>query len=243
MRRLLPDPAEDVDVYAAVAPSRRRWLRVNFVESLDGGVVDAEGRSGGLGGPGDHALFHALRAHADVVLVGAGTARQEGYGPHRPSEALAAGREADGRPSPAAIALVSGRLDLDPEARVFTEAITPTVVLTSAASPEDRRRALGEVARVVVAGDAHVDLAEGLRLLRDDLGLESVVCEGGPTLAGSLLSAGLADELCLTLAPTLTGAGGPRIVEHLTGRVALRLTRVLESGGELLLAYEIPRDA
>lgn len=241
MRSLLPTAAVDIDVYGAVRPPRRRWLWVNFVESLDGAVVAAQGRSGGLGGAGDHALFHALRANADVVLVGAGTARQEGYGPHRPGPELAARRAADGRPDPAAIALVSGKLDLDPAARVFTEAVTPTIVLTSAASPEDRRRELAEVATVVVAGDEHVDLAEGLRRLRDDLGLDSVLCEGGPTLAGSLFSAGLVDELCVTLAPALVGGGGPRIVERLAGRVDLRLTRALEQDAELLLGYEVSR--
>lgn len=241
MRSLLPTAAEDIDVYGAVRPPRRRWLRVNFVESLDGAVVAAQGRSGGLGGAGDHAVFHALRALADVVLVGAGTAREEGYGPHRPGPELAARRAADGRTGPAAIALVSGKLDLDPAARVFTEAVTPTIVLTAAASPEDRRRALAEVARVVVVGDEHVDLAEGLRRLRDDLGLDSVLCEGGPTLAGSLFSAGLVDELCVTLAPALVGGGGPRIVERLAGRVGLRLTRALEQDAELLLGYEVSR--
>lgn len=242
MRRLLPDPAaDDIDVYDAVRPPRPCWLRVNFVASLDGAVVDERGRSGGLGGAGDRAVFHALRAHADVILVGAGTAREEGYGPHRPGPELAARRVADGRAAPAAIALVSGRLDLDPTARVFTEAVTPTVVLTSASSPQDRRRALAEVATVVVAGDERVDLAEGLRRLRDDHGMDGVLCEGGPSLTGSLFSAGLADELCLTLAPALVGAGDPRIVEGLGGRVSLRLTRVLEADGELLLAYELPR--
>lgn len=243
MRRLLPGPpADDIDVYDAVRPPRPRWLRVNFVESLDGAVTDEEGRSGGLGGAGDRAVFRALRAHAEVILVGAGTARSEGYGPHRPGPELAARRAADGRAAPAAIALVSGRLDLDPTDSVFTEAVTRTIVLTSASSPRDRRTALAEVATVVVAGDDHVDLAEGLRRLGDDHGMEGVLCEGGPSLSGSLFSAGLVDELCLTLAPALVGAGGPRIAERLGARVPLRLTRALEADGELLLAYEVPRD-
>jgi len=241
MRSLLPTAGEDVDVYDAVRPPEGRWLRVNFIESLDGAVVDAQGRSGGLGGAGDRAVFHALRAQTDVVLVGAGTARTEHYGPHRPTPALVQRRAADGRAAPAAIALVSGKLDLDPAAAVFSAAATPTIVLTSAASPADRRRALAEVARVVVAGDTHVDLAEGLRRLRDDHGLASILCEGGPTLAGGLFSAGLVDELCVTLAPALVSTGGPRLVERLAGCVALRLARVLEQDSELLLSYEVLR--
>lgn len=240
MRQLLPVPVDDVDVHDAVRPPPGPWLRVGFVESVEGTVVDGDGRSGGLGGEGDHRVFDAIRSHADVILVGAGTARTERYGPHRPDASERARRAADGRPAPAAIALVSGSLDLDPGAPVFAEAVTPTIVVTSASAPADRRRALERAGRVLVSGDDHVDLAGALRRLHAD-GLASVVCEGGPSLAGALFTDGLADELCVTLAPRLTGSGGKRIVERLGGGVALRLERVLEHGGELLLGYVVDR--
>ncbi len=231
MRQLLPVPVDDVDVREAVRPPAGPWLRVGFVESVEGAVVDAAGTSGGLGGEGDRRVFTALRAHADVILVGAGTARMERYGPHRPGP---------GEGPPAPIALVSAALDLDPAAPVFTEAVAPTIVVTSAAAPADRRRALDRAGRVIVAGDQRVDLADALDRLRAE-GLASVLCEGGPSLAGALFGAGLADELCVTLAPTLTGAGGKRIVERLRGRVGLRLIRVLEHQDELCLGYLVAR--
>lgn len=73
-------PVQLADWYAAPRPA---WVRAGFVTTLDGRVTGADGRSGSLnaGSPGDHAVFGALREWADVVVVGAGTARTEGYAP------------------------------------------------------------------------------------------------------------------------------------------------------------------
>src|SRR3954466_5570630 len=67
-----------VELYRHPDDGRTR-LRTNFVASLDGSVQGPDGRSGGLGTPSDHHVFALHRALADVVLVGASTARQEGY--------------------------------------------------------------------------------------------------------------------------------------------------------------------
>src|SRR4051812_27645215 len=80
LRRLFPEPSADVDPLDAYALDRSRpWLRMNFVASLDG-AVEVDGYSRGLSSPADQALLHALRVLADVVMVGAGTLRHEGYG-------------------------------------------------------------------------------------------------------------------------------------------------------------------
>src|SRR4051794_31248016 len=84
VRSLLPGEAGEPDlesIYAFPDTARSgtgRWLRANFVASIDG-AIEVGGRSGPLGGPGDHRIFHLLRALADIVLVGAGTVRTEGY--------------------------------------------------------------------------------------------------------------------------------------------------------------------
>src|SRR3954469_18893439 len=85
MRQLFPElvePVEPAAVYADQPPPRpeRPGVRCNMIASADGGTAVA-GRSGGLGGTADHRVFRALRSLADVVLVGAGTARAEQYGP------------------------------------------------------------------------------------------------------------------------------------------------------------------
>ncbi len=243
MRRLLPSPTRVVEPYEAYRPAdpAAPLLRLNMVASLDGAVTDARGVSGSLGGEGDHRVFVALRALADGILAGAGTVRAEGYGPHRLRPELVARREADGRTAPAPIVVVTRSVDLPLDGRLFTEAVTPTIVLTCAAADADRKAAVRAAGGVVVeAGGDAVDLAEGVALLRREHGLAHLLCEGGPTLNGQLLAAGLVDELCVTLAPTLVGGDRLRgLAAGLPERIDAELVHVLEHDGDLLLRYRV----
>ena len=241
MRQLLPVTLADVDPYEAYRPEdpAKPQLRLNMVSSVDGAVTDEHGRSGGLGEAADREVFRILRAHADAILVGAGTVRTEGYGPHRLRADLAARRREDGRQAPAAMVVVTRSLELDLRAPLFTEARTPTVVLTCGAASAERRRALAEHARVLVAGEHDVDLAAGLAALRDELGAAQVLCEGGPGFNSALFAAGVVDELCVTVAPTLVDGDGPRLAAQLGRRVDLRLVAAYEQDSELLLRYAV----
>jgi len=240
MRRLWPDPGEVDDIAALVAaearpaPADRPWVLVNMVASLDGAITIAE-RSGGLGGPADKAMFAALRGIADVVLVGAGTARAERYGPARPSEAIRAARRARGQHEVPQIALVTRSLDLDLSTPLFTEAERPSIVITCASADPHRQAAAAEVAELVVAGDDAVDLPAALAALRT-ADAEVVTCEGGPTLNGDLIAADLIDEWALTAAPLLVGgdAGRGSRSRHPADPRAMRLDRLLESDHYLL---------
>src|SRR3954471_22067977 len=66
-------------------PADRAFVRLNMISSADGGTA-VSGVSGGLGNRDDHAVFGALRAHADGVLVGFGTVAAEHY--HAPESEL-----------------------------------------------------------------------------------------------------------------------------------------------------------
>jgi len=230
VRRLFPEPADDIDVAAAYAVDEKRHVRANFVASVDGSVSLA-GKSAGLSSPADRQLFHLLRSMSDVVLVGAGTARVENYG---------GAREADGHAPP--IAVVTRSLDLDPAARLFTDTVVRPIIVTCSDSPADRRDRLSEVADVVVAGDEDVDFAVALDALAER-GLGRVECEGGPHLLGWLLAAALLDELCLTVAPVVAGGHAGRIVAGLETQVTdpLRLVHVLEADAHLFLRYSTAR--
>jgi riboflavin-specific deaminase-like protein len=224
MRRLLPDPAEDVDIEAAYAvPAGTRWLRANMVSTVDGSVTDAERVSGGISGPADKALFAALRTMADAVLVGAGTVRAERY-----------------RPAALPIVIVSRRLDLDLTTPLFTEASHRTVVVTARDAPADRLEATAAVADVIATGDGVVDLAAGVRALRER-GLHHLICEGGPTLLGALLAERLVDEVCLAMSPMVVGGSAGRIVNGpWLPDEAWRLHQLLETDGFLFARWERP---
>ena len=203
MRRLLPGPVQEVDPYEAYGDTPADWLRVGMVMSLDGSVTDEEGWSERLGGPADLQVFRTLRALADGIMVGAATVRTGRMGPHRPTPQLRERRRRSGKPPTAPIIVVSQSLRLDWSHRLFTEVTAPTIVVTCAAAAQQPPPA---PVRLVVAGVDRVDLVGAVARLRAEYGLRHLVCEGGPTLATGLVEAGLVDEFCLTLAPTLLGA-------------------------------------
>ena len=211
-------------------------LRVNFISSLDGAATH-DGLSGGLGDDADRLVFDTLRMLTDVILVGAGTVRAEGYGGIRFSDEAVAWRVAHSLPEHPPVAIVSGRLDLDPAHPVFAAAATRPIVITHAQAPADRRAALAAVADVLVCGEASVDHALLVRTLTAR-GYPQVLCEGGPSLFGSLLAADAVDELCLTLAPLLESGRAPRIAAAPEASPRrMHLAHALPAGDTLLLRY------
>ena len=144
-----------------------------------------------------------------------------------------------GRPATAPIAVVSRRASLDPGGRLVTEAVSPTLLVTCAAADAGRRAALADAgARVLVCGDDDVDLPLALDRLAE-LGLEQVLCEGGPQLLHAALLAGVVDELNLSMSPALVGAG-PRLLEGaLPGVVRSDLRQLLEEDGTLFARYAV----
>jgi riboflavin biosynthesis pyrimidine reductase len=217
------------------------WVTGHMVTGLDGCAAIA-GRVGALSTAPDKALFADMRTLADVVLVGARTVRQEGYGPIRLPDARVAARVAEGRPAAPPLAVVSRSLDLDWGARAFAGADPRTIVATCKAAPPDRLAAAREVADVIVAGEESVD-PDALLAQLADRGLRTVLCEGGPSWLGELVVAGHLDELCLTVAPMMGGDPLPVAVfppgAPLTG---FDLRHVLREDDTLFLRYERRRD-
>ena len=243
MRRLWPEPGEVDDVAAMVAaeprpaPAHRPWVLVNMIASLDGAIA-VSGRSGALVGPGDKELFSALRGIADVILVGAGTARAEHYGPARPSDATRSSRRGRGQSEVPPIALVSRSLDLDLASPLFTAGAERTIVITCASADSTRRAEVAAAAELIVAGDEAVDLAAALAAL-SARGATVVTCEGGPHLNGDLIAADLVDEWDLTVSPLLVGgdAGRSSHGPTLVVPAAMQLDRLLEDDQFLLARW------
>ncbi|MGR6318107.1 pyrimidine reductase family protein [Micromonospora soli] len=237
--RVWPTPATgpltDPELAALYGRATRPHLRVNFVASVDGAVT-LEGYSAGLSGEPDKRVFGLLRMLCDALVVAAGTLRHEGYRAVRLSEGRRAWRREHGLAEYPTLVVVSGSLELDPAQACFADAPVRPLVLTSAAATPPP--GLTEVAELVRCGDEQVDLAAGLAELRRR-GLGQLLCEGGPRLFGALTTADLVDELCLTVAPLLAGAGPDRIT---TGDASpprhLPLRHVLAAeDGVLMLRY------
>jgi riboflavin biosynthesis pyrimidine reductase len=186
-----------------------------MISTADGRATIA-GRTAPIANRADYELFHALRERADAVMVGAGTVRVEGYGP---MDQLAVLVTRTGR-VPAEAGLLAA-----PGNRVVVLTPSPDATLPPCAASVSYLRGT---------------LAEGLRALRTEHGVRSVLCEGGPQLLGELLRRGLADELHLVIAPKL--AAGPDPLTIVTGPqldppAELSLRSVHESGGYLFLRY------
>jgi len=219
------------------------WVRANMVASMDGAAT-LGGRTRGLSSEADEQVFAMLRALADVILVGAGTARAERYAPVRPeSEGLRWAWLRDGRTPSAPIAVVTRALDLDLASQLLAGAPphARTIVITTQAAPADRRAAAARTAEVIVAGEAMVDVMAALEAL-GGRGYQRVLAEGGPHLLAQIAGEGLLDELCLTVSPLLAGPGADRIVAGglpmpRGGAQRFTLNHALEAEGLLLCRY------
>jgi riboflavin biosynthesis pyrimidine reductase len=244
MRALLPEPGyPDVDVHEYYA---RDWLdrgglRINFVGSVDGAAT-ADGVSAPLQTPGDNRVFAALRDLADVVVVGAGTARIEGYAAIELSERRRAIRRRYGLPEALPTAVISRSLHLDPASKLFTAAPAnaQTILITSEDADRARRAQFDAVADVVVcAGERAHPLA--MRRALEERGLRRILCEGGPTVFSELAEARAADELCLSISPLLVGPGTRRLIAgqpwHNPDPLRLQLVGLLEEDGALFCRY------
>ena len=174
-------------------PPGGAYVRANMVASIDG-AAGLQGRSGGLGGPGDREIFALLRACADVVVVGASTAVTEGY--HQPDGAV--------------LALVSRSLSIPDDYGPLSH--PETVVLTCGSAPEQRRADLARAgATLIDCGTDTVDPA-AITALCAERGWTRILLEGGPRLLGSFVAADALDELCLTTSPVIVGGTAPRPV-------------------------------
>jgi riboflavin-specific deaminase-like protein len=238
VRRLIPDPGEtsveqQLDGYRPwEQPGEERpRVAMNFAATLDGRAT-IEGRSGPIGSETDTAMLVGLRTRFDAVMIGAGTMRAERYGrvvsdPNKRERRRQLGLRED-----PLMVIVSGRLDLPWDAPLFAE---DGGVLVFTASEEEPPAVAAPLE--VIRHEGGVDLSEALRRLRHERGVRALLCEGGPRLHSQLWSLGLVDELFLTVAPKLTGAGLSILEGELAEPTDLELGWLLEEDGELFSRY------
>ncbi|WP_086842907.1 pyrimidine reductase family protein [Amycolatopsis kentuckyensis] len=223
------------EIYAYPEGLERPWVQVNFVASADG-AVEIDTTSAGLSHEADRKVFLLGRDLADVILVGAGTARAENYRGVVAGAKRLERRRRLGFTGVPPIAVVTRTANLDPASRLFTETAVPPIVVTTDTADTRALEAAG--AEVLRAGADDVDLPRALDLLAAR-GLRRVDCEGGPGLFARLVAADLVDQLCLTVAPLLVAGTAGRIAAGATPAVPRRLAlaSILVEDGFTLLRY------
>lgn len=219
--------------HVSIQERGRPWVALKLAATLDGRIATAQGESRWITGAEARAFVHRLRDRADALAVGSATARAD-------DPELAVRREGAVRRRPFRV-LVDSRLRVPPTARLFRGADPErTVVLTARDAPARRRRTL-EAAGVRLESlprrGRGLDLRRGLVRL-GELGLTTLLVEGGGGLAAALLRDGLVDEVHWFTAPSLLGgdarpALAPLGLARLADRVDLEVREVRRLGRDL----------
>jgi 5-amino-6-(5-phosphoribosylamino)uracil reductase len=193
------------------APSRP-YVLLSCAISIDGYIDDAAAERLVLSSPADLDRVDAVRAGCDAILVGANTIRRDDPRLLVRSPARRRDRAARGLPALPAKVTMTGTGDLDPSARFFTAGDAHKIVYCATPAVAGARDRLAGAADIVDAGDP-LDL----RSVLDDLagrGIGRLMVEGGGDVHTRFLTAGLADELQLVVAPFFVGdPEAPRFVE------------------------------
>ena len=209
-----------------------------MVSTADGKAA-VEGRTSTISTDTDRQVFHHLRTQADAVMAGATTIAMERYGPIVKTDELRAKREREGlAPDPLAV-IVSGSLSVPADVPLLQHPDSRVVIVTQSSAELSGVAAQVEYLR---SESGPFDLRPLLARLRDEYGVRSIMCEGGPTLNYSLLLYGLVDELFLTLSPTLAGGADALTIvagQPLPELVPLELVWALEHDSELFLRYKV----
>jgi riboflavin biosynthesis pyrimidine reductase len=228
----------------AVADRTVPRLRVNFIASLDGAATH-DGVSGPLNDEVDQFVFGALRMLADVVVVGAGTVRGEGYGAMVLDDDAVEWRLAHGLPEHPRFAIVTSRVDLEPDSSIFTRAPVRPIVVTHAgpaarppvAPGVDLPRTPGPGSGAGPATAVDADAALRTARIAAIAEVADVIECGDTAVDGSLMAA----ELVARGLPQILCEGGPHLLGALieadaVDELCLTLAPVLEGGAATRIA-------
>jgi diaminohydroxyphosphoribosylaminopyrimidine deaminase/5-amino-6-(5-phosphoribosylamino)uracil reductase len=215
----------------------RPFVTLKLAATADGFTAAKDGASAWVSGEPARRLVHRWRARADAVMVGAGTAIAD-------DPALTV-RLVQGR-DPVRV-IVDSRARCSSGARLFREGQSKVIVATTSRAPAARVRLLERAGADVLLVRAERSGRVDLRALLETLatrGVLHVLCEGGATLAGALVRAGLVDRFATFFAPKLLGGGGVPILagdgaRAMRDTISLRATSIRRVGDDVLLVSEV----
>ena len=190
----------DVPLPELYAVPQEPWLRLNMVSTVDGAATGLSGTSRSINNEPDQVVFRLLREQADVIVVGAGTLRDEGYRPN-PLPIVAVTRSGSVPPTLRGLPARPGAAR-DLRARAGTGRGAPAARVESRCWSSARTGSTSRVLR-----DALVDR-----------GFRRILSEGGPHLLRDLLDQGVADEVCMTTVPRVIGGAAPADQRRSAGR-------------------------
>ncbi len=231
--RLLNQP------FRKYARTGRPWVLFKSAMTLDGKVATRSGDSKWISGEASRRRAHRWRAECDAVAVGIGTALAD-------DPLLTARIEGDCRQPRRVVFDSLGRLPLTAQLVRDARQI-PLTVVVSRAAPRKASDALQTHGADVIVATGENEPARVSSALDQlgDLGVTSILLEGGPRLAGAFLDAGEVDEVRLFLAPLILGAGKARDplegegVEMITDAVRALTLTCDRIGGDLLISARI----
>jgi GTP cyclohydrolase II len=230
--------AVQADVSALLGRVRTRqdrpYVVLKYAQTMDGRIATSTGDARWISGPGERTISHALRAAADGVLVGVGTALRDD--PELTVRMVAGA-------SPTRIVLDS-TLRIPMSAKVLSGEAATTLITTDRSDPQRRAQLRHRGVRVeVVAEDAGlVSLPASLAALRV-AGIECLLVEGGASVITSLLAAGLVDRLIVAVSPVIIGAGTEAVrglgIERIADGIRLANRLVVPVDEDVIFAWDI----
>jgi 5-amino-6-(5-phosphoribosylamino)uracil reductase len=219
----------------------RPYVLSNMVASMDGAIA-VDGLSGGLGGPADVKVFMALRSVADVILVGAGTVRDERYKPPTPGKTARRLRQERGQSARPIIAVVTRSGRLAPDLPLFSDPTYRPLIIAGSDPDLAALDKLATVATIVHTESESVEPEAALALLHH-LGHRIVLLEGGPRLNGAFVEADCIDEWNLTVSPNLVGGTSGRASYGDSGVLhSFEVQHVLTEDGLIFLQWRRSRE-
>jgi len=238
MLRTLEPVGEPIDLLDMLFAEKRQaqgrpWVMFNMVESVDGATA-VRGGATALNDEDDRALFLAMRAVADVVLMGAQTIRSESIGPVRMNEEMSRYRAVAGMAEIPLLVILSRSLNIDSEARVFSDPSNRPMILTGKGADHGRIASLSALADIV-----ELDNLDGKGIVDQLSAAKVVLCEGGPTVNSVFMADGMVDEIAITVSPMLALGESQRLAhgEPLDPPFDMRLDRALQGDRSLFLRY------
>ncbi|MGC4930009.1 bifunctional diaminohydroxyphosphoribosylaminopyrimidine deaminase/5-amino-6-(5-phosphoribosylamino)uracil reductase RibD [Streptomyces sp. DT117] len=205
----------------------RPYVLWKYAATLDGRIAAADTTSRWITSPEARADVHRLRAEADAVIVGSGTARAD--------DPQLGVRGIDGATQPLRVVVDTNATAVKPGARVL-DGTAPTLIAVAADAPAGHLPEDTVLRLPRAATGPGLDLDALLTALHGR-GVLSVLLEGGPTLAGAFVAAGKVDKVVGYLAPVLLGAGpaalGDAGITTISRALRLDVTETVRIGPDL----------